>query len=62
MNYVHRNKGHHSVELLVSMLFLLIIPKSFFILKEFYCYTGLYIFAFSKDCGILLSCVMCEHN
>ena len=45
----HGNVVHHGVELLllVSMLFLLAIPKSLLILKEFI-YTSLYSFCISK--------------
>ena len=46
---LHGNVVHHGVELLllVSMLFLLAIPKSLLILKEFL-YTSLYSFCISK--------------
>ena len=46
---VHGNVVHHDVELLllVSMLFLLAIPKSLLSLKEFL-YTCLYSFCISK--------------
>ena len=46
---LHGNVVHHGVELLllVSMLFLLAIPKSLLILKE-YLYTSLYSFRISK--------------
>ena len=49
---LHGNVVYHGVELLllVSMLFLLAIPKSFLILKEFL-YTSLYRFCISKDYG-----------
>ena len=45
----HGNMVHHGVELLllVSMLFLLAIPKFLLILKEFL-YTSLYSFCISK--------------
>ena len=53
-NELHGNVVHHGVELLllVSMLFLLAIPKSFLILKEFL-YTSLYRFCISKDYGYI---------
>ena len=46
---LHGNVVHHGVELLllVSILFLLAIPKSLLILKEFL-YTSLYSFCISK--------------
>ena len=46
---LHGNVVHHGVEvlLLVSMLFLLAIPKSLLILKEFL-YTSLYSFCISN--------------
>ena len=46
---LHGNVDYHGVELLllVSMLFLLAIPKSLSILKEFF-YTSLYSFCISK--------------
>ena len=46
---LHGNVIHHGVELLllVSILFLLVIPKSLLILKEFL-YTSLYSFCISK--------------
>ena len=46
---LHGNVVHHGVELLqlVSMLFLLAIPKFYLILKEFL-YTSLYSFCISK--------------
>ena len=46
---LHGNVVHHGVELLllVSVLFLLAIPKSLLILKEFL-YTSLYSFCISK--------------
>ena len=48
-NELHGNVVHHGVELLllVSILFLLAIPKSLFILKESL-YTSLYSFCISK--------------
>ena len=48
-NELHSNVVHHGVELLllVSILFLLAIPKSSLILKEFL-YTSLYNFCISK--------------
>ena len=47
---LHGNVVYHGVELLllVSMLFLLAIPKSLLILKEFL-YTSLYSFCISKE-------------
>ena len=49
---LHGNVVHHGGELLllVSMLFLLAIPKSLLNLKEFL-YTSLYSFAYPKDYG-----------
>ena len=50
----HSNVVHHGVELLVlvSMLFLLAIPKSPLFLKEFL-YTSLYRFVYPKDYGYI---------
>ena len=53
-NKLHDSVVHHGVELLllVSMLFLLAIPKSLLFLKEFL-YTSLYSFAYPKDYGYI---------
>ena len=51
---LHGNVVHHGVELLllVSMLFLLAIPKSLLILKEFYTLVGT-VFAHPKVYGYI---------
>ena len=51
---LHGNVVHHGVELLllVSMFFLLAIPKSLLTLKDFL-YTSLYSFSIFKDYGYI---------